>query len=218
MAILCFLVSFYPMGVWRNALYTDTLHSRSTLAILVVWEGFLYATSLSYLFIAGMDSDQAAGGLSMLLNMIGFLFCGVLVGPDAMPRFWIFMYHITPFTYLVNSLLTTALAEAPMHCATNELLSFAAPQNQTCAQYMMAYMESAGGYLVNPDTRGGSGENCGFCALDNTTQFLKSVNLNFGNRWRDLGILWAYIIFNTAGAILFYWLVRVPKGKKVKSS
>ncbi|KAJ5952948.1 uncharacterized protein N7479_011361, partial [Penicillium vulpinum] len=218
MAILSFLVWFYPMGVWQNALYTDTLNSRSMLAFLVVWEGFLYATSLSYLFIAGMDSDQSAGGLSMLANMIGFLFCGILAGPDTLPRFWIFMYRTTPFTYLVNSFLTTALAEAPMHCAANELLSFAAPQNQTCAQYMALYMQNAGGYLVNPDTRGGSSENCHFCALDNTTQFLKSVNMTFDNRWRDLGILWAYIIFNTAGAIFFYWLVRVPKGKKMKSS
>lgn len=218
MAVGSFLVWYYPMGVWRNALYTDALNSRSMLAFLVIWEGFLYATSASYLFIAGMDSDQAAGGVSMLCNIMGFIFCGILASPDTLPRFWIFMYRVSPFTYIVNSFLTTALANAPMYCSPAEMLSFAAPQNQTCAQYMASYMETAGGYLVNPDTKGGGTENCQFCAMDSTNQFLKNVNLNFENRWRDLGIVWAYIVFNTAGAIFFYWLVRVPKGKKLKSS
>ncbi|GES61013.1 ABC multidrug transporter [Aspergillus terreus] len=218
MAVGSFLVWFYPMGVWRNALYTDTLNSRSMLAFLVVWEGFLYSTSVSYLFIAGLDSDQSAGGLSTLCSIMGFMFCGILASPDTLPRFWIFMYRVSPFTYIVNSFLTTALANAPMYCSPSEMLSFAAPQNQTCAQYMASYMETAGGYLVNPDTKGGGTENCQFCAMDSTNQFLKNVNLSFENRWRDLGIVWAYIVFNTAGAVFLYWLVRVPKGKKLKSS
>ncbi|KAL4896838.1 ABC-2 type transporter-domain-containing protein [Aspergillus ambiguus] len=214
MSVLSFVVWYYPMGVWRNSLYTNALNSRSGLAFLIVWEGFLYATTLAFMCIAGFESDQAAGGICMLLSIMGFLFCGVLAGPNTLPRFWIFMYHVSPFTYIVNCFLTTALANAPMTCSANEVLSFFAPQNMTCSQYMASYMERAGGFLYNPDTLGGGDDQCRYCAMDSTDQFLKNVSLSFENRWRDVGILWAYIVFNIAASIFLYWLARVPKGKK----
>lgn len=203
------------MGVWRNALYSDALHSRGILTFLFLWQGFLWATTYAFFIIAGFDSDQAATGLSTLFSMMGFIFCGVLAGPEALPRFWIFMYYASPFTYLVGGFLSSALANAPMHCSDTELVSFEAPQNQTCAQYMEPYMQAnAGGYLTNPDTMGGGSDLCQFCSMDSTNQFLSNVNINWDDHWRNFGILWAYIAFNTAAAILIYWLVRVPKGKK----
>jgi hypothetical protein len=38
--------------------------------------------------------------------------------------------------------------------------------------------------------------------------------LNYDLRWRNFGIMWAFIIFNVFGAVLFYWLARVPKKPK----
>lgn len=40
--------------------------------------------------------------------------------------------------------------------------------------------------------------------------------MSYSNRWRDFGILFAYIIFNIFMAVFLYWLVRVPKHKKEK--
>merc|ERR1712230_126871 len=48
---------------------------------------------------------EAASNLANVLFSLCLLFNGVLVGPNAMPGFWIFMYRVSPFTYLVEGLL-----------------------------------------------------------------------------------------------------------------
>ncbi|KAF9891934.1 hypothetical protein FE257_002897 [Aspergillus nanangensis] len=217
MAIVAFLVWYYPMGLWRNTLYTDQLHSRSTLAFLIVWEGFMWATSMAYLTIAGVDSDQTAAGIGNLTGMMCFIFCGILASARSLPGFWIFMYRVNPFTYMASSFLSATLANAPMHCSDTEILSFAAPQNQSCGQFMAPYISANGGGVLNPDVMGGLGsDHCQFCTMTDTNQFLAGVGANWSTRWRDFGIVWAFIVFNTAGAIFLYWLCRVPKGQKVE--
>ena len=46
-----------------------------------------------------------------------------------------------------------------------------------------------------------------------------SIQLNLArysvaDRWRNFGIMFAYIIFNVFGALFLYWLTRVPKKSK----
>ncbi|KAB8070348.1 ABC-2 type transporter-domain-containing protein [Aspergillus leporis] len=212
MAILCFLVWFYPVGLYRNGQYTDTQHSRSTLAFLFIWATFLFASSLAHMLIAGVESPEIASTLSNVLAIMMYAFCGILAGPNALPGFWIFMYRVNPFTYLVSGLLSTSLGNAPMHCAENEFLSFSAPANLTCGEYMQDYISAHGGYLLDSEARGGV--NCHFCMSDNTNQFLRNINIDFSTRWRDFGLMWVYVVFNTVAAIFLYWLFRVPKGKK----
>ncbi|GIK00955.1 hypothetical protein Aspvir_004985 [Aspergillus viridinutans] len=137
---------------------------------------------------------------SALANIMGIMmyaFCGILAGPHALPRFWIFMYRVNPFTYLVSGLLSKSLGDAPMHCADNEFLAFSPPANRTCGEYMERYIAAAGGYL-----------------LDSGAQGDDQCRIDFGTRWRDFGLLWVYVAFNTFGAVFLYWLCRVPKGKK----
>ncbi|KAF4917720.1 ZEB2-regulated ABC transporter 1 [Colletotrichum viniferum] len=48
-------------------------------------------------------------------------------------------------------------------------------------------------------------------------EFVKGINVDFANRWRNFGLMWAYCIFNMAAAALLYWLLRMPKkSTKVK--
>lgn len=211
-AILCFFVWYYPIGLYRNAEPTDTVNIRSFLTMLLVWVTFLFASSLAHMLIAGVDSEEVAGAISTLLSIMMYAFCGILAGPNALPGFWIFMYRVNPFTYLVSSLMSTTLGQAPAHCASNEFQIFSAPVNQTCGQYLQDYISIAGGYVENPEASGA--EICQFCQLESTDQFLRNINVNFGNRWRNFGFLWVYVVFNVAAAISLYWLVRVPKGKK----
>ncbi|PYH49460.1 putative ABC multidrug transporter [Aspergillus saccharolyticus JOP 1030-1] len=212
MAILSFLAWYYPVGLYRNAEYTGEVHSRGTLTLLLIWAVFLFTSSLAHMLIAGMDSDQLASALSNILFIMMYAFCGILATPDALPGFWIFMYRVNPLTYLVSSLLSTTLGDAPMHCADNEVLSFFAPSGMSCGDYMQAYRSVNGGYVLNPNARGS--EQCKFCSYDSTNQYLASLQIQFSDRWRDFGLLWVYIVVNTVGAIAFYWTFRVPKGKK----
>ncbi|KAL6230685.1 hypothetical protein BDW75DRAFT_221990 [Aspergillus navahoensis] len=213
MAIFCYLVWFYPVGLYQNAQYTDTVHSRSTLTMLTIWAVFLFASSFSHMLIAGVDSAEMASALANIFFIMMYAFCGILAGPAVLPGFWIFMYRVNPFTYLVSSLLSATLGNAPMHCADNEVLSFSALSGQTCREYMEDYRSVNGGYLLNPDAQGS--EQCQFCTLEYTNRYLSNLSIDFDNRWRDFGLLWVYVIVNTIGAIAFYKLFRVPRTKKM---
>ncbi|RAL06950.1 putative ABC multidrug transporter [Aspergillus homomorphus CBS 101889] len=214
MAIFCFVVWYYPVGLYRNAEYSDSLHSRSTLTFLIIWAVFLFSSSFAHMLISGMDSDQLASAVSNILFIMMYAFCGILAGPQALPGFWIFMYRVNPFTYLVSSLLSTTLGAAPMHCADNEVLSFFPPSGRSCGEYMQEYHSVNGGYVLNPDAQGNV--ECRFCTLEYTNQYLAGLNINFSNRWRDFGLLWVYIVVNTLGAIAFYWIFRVPRARNAK--
>lgn len=115
------------------------------------------------------------------------------------------MYRVSPFTYLVEGMLGVAIADTRVVCTDVELLNFTPPDGQTCQAYMADYISAAGGYLQDPQATG----ECAFCSIEDTNVFLSSVGVSYGNAWRDFGILWAFIIFNTFAAILFYWIFRV---------
>lgn len=215
MAILCFIVWFYPVGLYQNAEYTDTIHIRSTHAVLIIWASFLFASSFGHMLIAGLESAEIASSLSNIMFILMYAFCGILAGPSALPRFWIFMYRVNPLTYMVSSFLSTSLGNAPMHCADNEVLSFAAPAGKTCSDYMKDYLSTNPGYLLSLDSQ--ANNSCSFCAMGNTNEFLQSLGIQFSNRWRDFGLLWVYIVVNTVGAVMFYRLFRVPGNKTAKN-
>ena len=122
------------------------------------------------------------------------------------------MYSCNPFTYFVESFLGTAPPNTGATCAPNEYLRFNAPNGSTCIEYYMQdSMDVAGGFLRYPQATGQ-------CELAETNKVLRGVNINFANRWRDFGIMWAFVFFNVILAVFFFWLVRVPKSKKPKSA
>jgi len=138
----------------------------------------------------------------------------VLATPVALPGFWIFMYRVSPFTYLVSGMLSVGLANAPITCAAEELLRFTPPSPSNCSTYLAPYIETSGGYLT-PQSMSSTTE-CVFCSGSDTNVFLRSVSAEYGDRWRNLGIFVVYMVFNVGAAIGLYWLVRVPKEKKKK--
>lgn len=209
-AIICFLVWFYPMGLFRNAEWTGTVHTRSTLVFLVIWTAFLFGSSLAHALIAGAPTAEAASALGNVLGIMMYAFCGILVQPGNLPGFWIFMYRVNPFTYLASSFLSAALGEAPVQCASDELLSMEVSGSQTCGDYLQSYIDTAGGYVANPSAT----DVCQYCPIENTTDYLESVNIIFGQRWRDFGLMWVYICVNVGAAVALYWLCRVPKRSK----
>ncbi|KAG7126348.1 ABC multidrug transporter A-1 like protein [Verticillium longisporum] len=211
MSVFCYVCWYFPIGLYKNAKWTDAVGSRGIAMFLHLWIFFMFASTFAHMMIAGLPSAEIAGGAMNLLLIMMFTFCGVLAGPDALPGFWIFMYRINPFTYIIESLLGTSLGNAPMYCASNEFVRFSAPNGSTCAEYTSGYLSQAGGYLADPDST-----DCRYCTISETNTFLASVNVSFEHRWRDFGLMWVFCIFNVFMAMFFYWLARVPKNKKAK--
>ncbi|EXA30453.1 ATPase [Fusarium oxysporum f. sp. pisi HDV247] len=206
MSLFAYICFYYPIELFKNAEWTDAVHSRGFTMFLHLWIFFVYTSTFAHMMIAGLPTADIAGGASNLLLIMMFTFCGVLAGPDAMPGFWIFMYRINPFTYIIESFMGTSLGNAPMYCADNEFIPFTAPNGSTCGEYASDFLSQAGGYLADPDAT-----DCQYCAMSDTNQFLSSISVSYGNRWRDFGFMWVFCIFNLSLAMLFYWLARVPK-------
>lgn len=207
---LGFFCWYYPVGLYMNA--SNALAERGALMWLYITAFYVIASTMGHLCISFNELADNAANLANLLFIMCLNFCGVLAGPKVLPGFWIFMYRVSPFTYLVQGMLSTGLAGNKVNCLPRELITFEPPSGQTCLQYMQPYISTAGGYLTNGDATSG----CEFCQIANTDVFLASVNSFYSQRWRNYGILIAYIAFNIIGAVFFYWLARVPKGNREK--
>lgn len=124
------------------------------------------------------------------------------------------MYYLSPFTYLVEGMLVTGLAETKVVCSSIEFRIFDPPSPQTCSQYLESYFQSGVGGYLREDTLNATKE-CALCSADKTDTVLAGASAHFSHRWRNFGILWAFIGFNICMAIFLYWLARVPKKQKV---
>jgi len=207
-AVLLYCCWYYPIGLYRNAEPTHAVHERGAQMFLFILEFLLFASTFAHMAIAGIDTAETGGNIANLAFSLTLVFCGVLARPSG---FWIFMYRVSPFTYLIDGMLSTAVANTRVICADNELLHFAPPSGKTCAEYMQPYISSFGGYLTDPS----STTQCSFCQISDTNAFLATISVDYGRVWRNFGILWAFIVFNIAGAVVIYWLARVPKdGRK----
>ncbi|KAG7416060.1 ZEB2-regulated ABC transporter 1 [Fusarium oxysporum f. sp. rapae] len=211
MAVLSFVCWYFPTGLYRNGHATDTTDARNATVFLFVWMFFMFTSTFAHMIIAGFETAEVAGGLVTLIMIMMFSFCGILASPEELPGFWIFMYRASPFTYVVEGLMGTSMANADAGCEKNELITFTAPNGTTCGEYMKSYLSNVGGYIVNT-----AATECQYCTISDTNTFLESKSMSYGNRWRDFGLLWVYCVFNIAAAFGIYWVVRVPKNKKAK--
>ncbi|KAI2627660.1 ABC-2 type transporter-domain-containing protein [Hypoxylon sp. NC1633] len=212
MAALMYFCWYYPVGLHRNAIAAGQTTERGALMFLLLWEFLLFTSTFTDMIIAAFETAEAGGNIANLLFMLCLIFCGVLANPNTLPGFWVFMYRVSPFSYLVSAMLSTAVANTQVACADNEFVHFDPPSGQTCYDYLSNYTLIAGGYLEGGTESRTS--DCSFCTIGDSNVYLASAGANYDQRWRNFGIVFAYIIFNVFGALFLYWLTRVPKGKK----
>ncbi|CUS08270.1 unnamed protein product [Tuber aestivum] len=212
MALLTFLLWYYPIGMHNNAKLAGQLHERGFLMFLLIWAFYMFASTFAHMVIAGTETAEVGSNLSNLLFLLCLVFCGVLASKDALPGFWVFMYYISPFTYLISAMLSVGVANAPVACSSIEIVKVVPPNGSTCGKYLSRFINSAGGVLHNPESTG----ECRYCPITSADSFLERIDADYADRWRNFGLMLVYIAFNLAGAVFIYWLSRVPKkGKKL---
>lgn len=140
--------------------------------------------------------------------------------PDNLPRFWIFMYRVSPLTYFFEGLAVAGLANTSVTCSPIEMQHIPLPPDAvssatTCLDYLTPFIQSAGGYVANPDDGGAAG--CWYCPVASADAVLMSFGMDARHAWRDVGIFASYVCFNVLATFGIYWLVRVPRRRKVSS-
>ncbi|KAJ3480239.1 hypothetical protein NLG97_g8116 [Lecanicillium saksenae] len=180
---------------------------RQGLILLFVVQLFLYASSFAHMTIAAMPDAQTASSFVTVLVLMSILFNGVLQPPNALPGFWIFMYRVSPFTYWIAGIVATILHDREVKCAPKETQIFDPRDGQTCGTYLAPLAGQAPGTLQNPEATA----DCRYCSVKVADQFLAGSRIYWDDRWRNFGIMWAYIVFNIFMAVLIYYLFRVRK-------
>lgn len=202
LGILVFACYYYPIvGIQASV--------RQGLVLLFLVQFFIYASTFAHMCIAALPDAQTAASIVTLLFAMSLIFNGVMQSPTALPGFWIFMYRVSPFTYWIAGIAATEGAGRQINCSATETSVFNPPPGQTCGEYLAPYLSQAPGTLQNP----GATANCQYCQLSNTDQFLAASNIYYSERWRNFGLVWAYVLFNIFVAVITYYLVRVRKSK-----
>ncbi|KAF8605578.1 pleiotropic drug resistance ABC transporter [Ceratobasidium sp. AG-I] len=170
----------------------------------------LYYTSFSQAVAAVAPDATIAGILFSFLFSFVITFNGVLQPYAQLIPFWKWMYHLSPFTYLIEGLTTNGLGRMAVSCSSTEIQTLSPPSGQTCQSYMSQYISNAGGYLLNP----ADSADCQFCSRNSTDVFLSGFNMSFDNRWRDLGLMFAYIIFNVFLIFACTYVFRIRRWRR----
>ena len=195
--------------VWASFYYpvfgASQASERQGLILLFIVQFFLFASTFAHFLIAALPDAQTAGAIGTLMFSLTLTFNGVFQSPQALPGFWIFMYRVSPLTYLVSGAVSTGLGGRQIQCSNTELNIFQPPPGETCGQYLAPYLTQAPGYLSNP----GATADCSYCPLSTADQFLAGVEIFYSQRWRNFGIVWTYIIFNIFAATVLYYVFRV---------
>lgn len=174
---------------------------------------FVFGSTFAHAVVAALPDAETAGQIATLIFYLTLIFNGVMLPSVALPGFWKFMYRVSPMTYIVNGIAAAAVGGRPVNCAEDELSVFQPPSGMTCGQYMQPYLEAAGpsaGNLSNPEAT----KDCAYCSLSVTDQFLTARGIEYSERWRNFGLVWAYIGFNIAFAVVVYYVFRVKTWKK----
>lgn len=129
------------------------------------------------------------------------------------PSCRVFMYRVSPFTYWIGGIVGTELHAREITCSAKETNTFDPPSGMTCGQYLQPLLAQAPGKLQNPDAT----SQCRYCGVSDADQLLASSNIFWSERFRNFGIMWAYIVFNIFMAVVLYYLFRVKKWNKGSS-
>lgn len=182
---------------------------RQGIVLLYMIQFFIYASTFGQMCIAALPDEQTAAAIVTLLFSMSLSFNGVFQPPSALPGFWIFMYRVSPFTYWIGGLAAVQLHSRPVVCSSQEVAVFNPPSGQTCGEYLADYLATSGAQLQNPTATA----SCQVCSLSISDQFLAGVGVSWDQRWRNWGIVWAYIVFNIFACIVLYYVFRVANFK-----
>ncbi|KAF1849694.1 pleiotropic drug resistance protein, ABC superfamily [Cucurbitaria berberidis CBS 394.84] len=208
-AFIIFVTWWYPTGLWRNQDPSFGTSERSGLAFGMIWLFNLWISTFSQTVGVGMDHEETAVQIATLFFWLSLVFCGVLVPPKDLPRFWEFVYRASPITYFIDGTVVAGLANMPIHCAEIELLHINPPSGQGCGSYLDSFISVAGGSLWNHDAT----SDCLYCPVSNTTPLLAIYGVEFESRWHNFGYLAVYVLFNVLATFGIYWAFRERKAR-----
>jgi ATP-binding cassette, subfamily G (WHITE), member 2, SNQ2 len=195
---------YWVLWYWPTGLPTES--SVSGYVFLMTMLFFLFQASWGQWICAFAPSFTVISNVLPFFFVMFSLFNGVVRPYNMLPVFWRYwMYYVNPSTWWIGGVLAATLHNIPVECTSSETAHFNAPPGQTCGSYAGAFAEAAGGRLLNP----GATQDCQYCQFRSGDQYLASLNINAGDKWRDFGIFLVFVFTNYFLVYFFIYSVRV---------
>ncbi|KIW28533.1 hypothetical protein, variant 2 [Cladophialophora immunda] len=203
---LFFFPWYFPIGFsqgWVGSTAGDGSRGFYMWLLLMTYEMWISTFGVAIASLA--PNPQTAAVLTTVFASFVVAFNGVLQPLSQLPQFWHFMYHASPYTYLMSGYISNAIHGTRIICAPQEINVFQPPLGQTCMEYAGAFVQEQFGYLLNP----GDISNCQYCRYSSGDQYLVTRNMNYGDRWRNFGLMCVYNSFNAGIAFPLFYLAKV---------
>lgn len=121
-------------------------------------------------------------------------FNGILRPWSQLEGFWKYtMYMVNPMTYFVRGTLAATMSGTPVQCTSAELNIFQPPPGIRCMEYVEEWFASGvvPGYIVDLAEEG-----CGYCRYKVADEYLQTLNVQGGGKWRDWGVFAGFTVLN----------------------
>lgn len=207
------LLGIFVFIIWNFTVLGVQSSERAGLILLYFIQFFVFASTFAHMIIVALPDSETGAQVAIVLFVLSLLFSGVIQPVSSLPRFWHFLWRVSPLTYWVAGIVATGSSGKRITCEKEEFSSFDPPPSSTCAEYLQVFFKEmkAPGYLVHPEARVG----CEYCPLSSADQFLATKDIYWELRWRNLGLGCVYIVFNVLMAVVFHWAFRLGNWKKV---
>ncbi|ODV94809.1 hypothetical protein PACTADRAFT_50669 [Pachysolen tannophilus NRRL Y-2460] len=197
---LCYVCYYFP------AQFSGTPHHAGYFffVYVVIFPMYFCTYGLWVLYFSPDVPSASMINSNLFASML--LFCGILQPRKYMPGFWRrFMYNVSAFTYVVQALVAPLVHNRTIKCTSDEYNIMDPPDGQTCGDFLATYIDNNGGYIENEDAT----SSCEYCPYTYQTQVVEQYNVKWEYRWRNVGILYAYIVFNVFAMLSCYYIMRV---------
>ncbi|KAI2628414.1 ABC-2 type transporter-domain-containing protein [Xylaria nigripes] len=167
---------------------------------------FLFMDSWGQWICAFAPSFTVISNILPFFFVIFSLFNGIVQPYRLLPVFWrSWIYYVNPSMHWINGVVGTVLNGVAVECEVSETAQFNTPPGLTCQDYAGAFVDSAGGYLLNPNATA----DCQYCPYKSGNEFLSTLNIDASDKWRSFGIFLTFCISNWALIYFFIYTVRV---------
>ncbi|KAL2828234.1 ABC drug exporter AtrF [Aspergillus cavernicola] len=206
MAIISATVYFL---LWYFAVGFPTTASASGYVFLMTMLFFLFQSSWGQWICAFAPSFTVISNILPFFFVMTGLFNGVVRPYDDYPVFWKYwMYYLNPVTWWIRGAISAVFPSVVISCSTTETTLFNPPPGSTCSDYASDFVSYAGvGYLVNPAAT----QHCQYCPYADGAEYMGTLNVKDGDKWRSFGIFLAFVIMNWFLVYFFVYTVRVKR-------
>lgn len=202
-------VIYWALWYWPTGLPADGSTSGYVFLMTVLF--FLFQASWGQWICAFAPSFTVISNVFPFFFVMFSLFNGAVRPYSQLSVFWKYwMYYLNPSTYWIGGVLAATVGGVSVVCAAGEAAVLVPPPGESCLQYAGAWLESmnggmGSGYLINPNAMTA----CEYCPYKSGAEYLATVNIFPGDKWRDLGIFAAFCVSNWALVYFFIYTVRI---------